>query len=114
MDKCLKINFRRNFFERYRISDENAVKPQKFSDCAKMFNDCKEAEKYNNIEEEDDGDDKETVNEVDIKGEDGNEVEESVQMEKIQTQEKVAEEVTTEHNSENDTPKRKAKLINWQ
>lgn len=79
-----------------------------------MFNDCKEAEKYNNIEEEDDGDDKEKVNEVDIKGEDGNEVEESVQMEKIQTQEKVAEEVTTEQNSENDTPKRKAKLIKWQ
>lgn len=44
--------FRKNFFERYRASDENVTKLKKFADCAKVFNDCEEAEKYNNIPEE--------------------------------------------------------------
>lgn len=33
--------------------DEGAAKPLKFSDCAKMFNDCKDAEKYNDGDEDD-------------------------------------------------------------
>lgn len=48
------MNFRRNFFERYRTLDENTSKPEKFSDCAKMYNDCKDAEKYNNTNDDDD------------------------------------------------------------
>lgn len=28
------------------------VKPQKFADCAKIFTDCKDAERYNNVEQE--------------------------------------------------------------
>lgn len=36
-------------------------KPNKFIDCARMFNDCKDAEKYNNYEDEEDFD-KETSN----------------------------------------------------
>lgn len=47
------MNFSRNFFERYRTLDENASKPEKFSDCAKMYNDCKDAEKYNNTDDDD-------------------------------------------------------------
>lgn len=52
----------RNFFERYRNLDENASKPERFSDCARMFNDCKDAEKYNHVED-DDGDDAENDSE---------------------------------------------------
>lgn len=37
-------------------------KPQKFIDCARMFNDCKEAEKYNNYDDDEDVD-KESNNE---------------------------------------------------
>lgn len=47
---------RRNFFERYRVLDENVAKPQKFSECAKVFNDCKDAEKYNDLEDDVDAD----------------------------------------------------------
>lgn len=75
-----------------------------------MFNDCKEAEKYNNIEEDDE---EEIANEANVEEGDGNEVEDSEQMEKNQTQEKLTEEVTTEQNTENDALKRKSKLINW-
>lgn len=104
----MKINFRRNFFERYRLSDQNAVKPQKFTDCAKIFNDCKEAEKYNNIQEDDEDDVKVGDANHDIK------MEGAKQDEKFQTNETVAEEEKIEQNSENDTLKRKAKIIDWQ
>lgn len=53
----------RGFFERYR---NVGVKPHRFLDCARMFNDCKDAEKYNNDDDEE-YDDNETNN--DFKGE---------------------------------------------
>lgn len=37
-------------------------KPQKFTDCARMFNDCKDAEKYNNYDEEENVDEETTNN----------------------------------------------------
>lgn len=44
--------------------DENVAKPQKFSECAKAFNDCKDAEKYNDVEDDSDADgDDDTENE---------------------------------------------------
>lgn len=44
----------KNFFEQYRnVDDVNTVTPQKFTDCARMFNDCADAEKYNNPEDDD-------------------------------------------------------------
>lgn len=94
----MEINFRRNFFERYRISDDNVVKPQKFTDCAKIFNDCKDAEKYNNIEEDE---------EKDVKVEDG-ELDENLPENRTEAQEKI------EQNSENDSPQRNAKIFIWQ
>ncbi|XP_055319807.1 uncharacterized protein LOC129577201 [Sitodiplosis mosellana] len=53
----------RNFFERYRVLDENVAKPQKFSECAKVFNDCEDAEKYNEAEDDDSDDDNVEKNE---------------------------------------------------
>lgn len=54
----------RNFFEQYRNVEGIHEKPQKFGDCARMFNDCKDAEKYNNNDDDDNEyDDKETNNE---------------------------------------------------
>lgn len=54
---ALIFQFRRNFFERYRILDDAVAKPQKFSDCAKVFRDCEDAEKYNDVDDNDDDED---------------------------------------------------------
>lgn len=42
----------RNFFERYRSLDENIVPPKRFADCAKVFTDCKDAERFDGSDED--------------------------------------------------------------
>lgn len=42
----------RSLFDRYRDLSDGNIQPQLFSDCARIFNDCKAAEKYNNIEQD--------------------------------------------------------------
>lgn len=48
----LFFHFSRNFFERYRLLDENIAPPKTFADCAKIFTDCKDAERFDGNDEE--------------------------------------------------------------
>lgn len=36
----------RNFFEQYRVLDDGVEQPKKFRDCARIYNECEDAEKY--------------------------------------------------------------------
>lgn len=54
----------RNFFQQYRQLEENVSKPETFEDCAKIFDECEDAEKYNQTEDEDDEEDEEKEEEI--------------------------------------------------
>lgn len=45
--------FSHNMFDRYRNLDANEKQANSFADCARVFNDCKEAEKYNENHDDD-------------------------------------------------------------
>lgn len=49
---CCLFIYRRNFFEKYRVNDENLPEPKRFRDCAKVHRNCKDAEKYDIKEDE--------------------------------------------------------------
>lgn len=46
-----RINFSKNFFDKYRDLSSDAPKATKFTDCARMYRECAAAEEYNDADD---------------------------------------------------------------
>lgn len=44
-------HYSKNFFNKYRDLSADAVRPAKFSDCARIYRECAAAEEYNDVDD---------------------------------------------------------------
>lgn len=78
--------------------DESVTKVQKFTDCAKLFNDCEDAERYNDVDDAEEVEGEAKRNELKQKQSEiveGNNTNESVNKENVDENQKILPEEIT-------------------